>query len=118
MAQILAPSPQWQMRIPNNSTNASLMTSKMWGSLLLKHNKKATTKSSAKFRAFAMLTENNAVNRIEDLLNMDVAPYTDKIIAEYIWYILLSLADMLFMWFFPSAFMTRHVVNTSSCLFK
>lgn len=69
----------------------------MWGSLLLKQNKKATTKTSAKFRAFAIYSENNAINRMEDLLNMDVTPYTDKIIAEYIWCIFISLAIMLFM---------------------
>lgn len=90
----------------------------MWGSLLLKQNKKATTKTSAKFRAFAIYSENNAINRMEDLLNMDVTPYTDKIIAEYIWCIFISLAIMLFMWVFPSAFMTLHLVNTSYCFFK
>lgn len=94
------------------------MTSKMWGSLLLKHNKKGTTKSSAKFRAFAVYTENNAVNRMEDLLNMDITPYTDKIVAEYIWCIFISLAFVLFMWFFPSAFMALCLVNTSYCLLK
>lgn len=68
----------------------------MWGSLLLKQNKKATTKTSAKFRAFAIYSENNAINRLEDLLKMDVTPYTDRIIAEYIWCIFVSLAIMLF----------------------
>ena len=38
-------------------------------------------KSSAKFQVFAMKSENNTINRMEDL-----TPFTDKIIAEYIWY--------------------------------
>ncbi|KAF5950879.1 hypothetical protein HYC85_012872 [Camellia sinensis] len=85
MAQILAPSPQWQMRVTKNSTNASPMTSTMWSSLFLKQNKKATAKTFAKFRVFALQSENSTINRMEDLLSMDVTPYTDKIIAEYIW---------------------------------
>ncbi|GFZ14077.1 glutamine synthetase 2 [Actinidia rufa] len=86
MAHILAPSQQWQMRITKNSTNASPVTSKMWNSLLLKQNKKAKAKTSAKFRVFALHSENSTINRMEDdLLNMDITPYTDKIIAEYIW---------------------------------
>ena len=86
MAHILAPSQQWQMRITKNSTNASPMTSKMWNSQLLKQNKKAKAKTSAKFRGFALHSDNSTINRMEDLLNMDITPYTDKIIAEYIWY--------------------------------
>ena len=86
MAHILAPSQQWQMRITKNSTNASPMTSKMWNSLPLKQNKKTKAKTSAKFRVFALHSENSTINRMEDLLNMDITPYTDKIIAEYIWY--------------------------------
>lgn len=88
MAQILAPSVQWQMRITKNSTEASSMTSKMWGSLFMKQSKKAPARSSAKFRVLAVKSENGTINRLEDLLNLDVTPYTDKIIAEYIWYAL------------------------------
>lgn len=33
-----------------------------------------------------MKAENNTINRLEHLLNLDVTPYTDKIMAEYIWY--------------------------------
>lgn len=88
MAQILAPSAQWQMRIAKNSTDATPLTSKMWNSLVLKQNKRGgALKSSAKFRVFASSSDNGTVNRIEQLLNLDVTPYTDKIIAEYIWYI-------------------------------
>lgn len=87
MAQILAPSTQWQMRITKASTDASPMTSKMWGSLVMKqNNKKGAMKSSTKFRVFALKSDNSTINRLEDLLNLDVTPYTDKIIAEYIWY--------------------------------
>lgn len=88
MAQILAPSAQWQMRFTKTSTEASSMTSKMWGSLFLKQNKKAPAKSSTKYRALAVKSEAGTINRMEDLLNLDVTPYTDKIIAEYIWYAL------------------------------
>ena len=86
MAQILSPSPQWQMRMTKNSRNASPMTSNMWSSLFLKQ-KKATLKTSSKFRVLALQSGNSTINRMEDLLNMDTTPYTDKIIAEYIWYI-------------------------------
>ncbi|GAY50642.1 hypothetical protein CUMW_128250 [Citrus unshiu] len=84
MAQILAPSMQWQMRMPKYSNIASPMTTKMWSSLLMKQNKKGTNRSSAKFRVLALKSENSTVNRLEDLLNLDITPYTDKIIAEYI----------------------------------
>ena len=89
MAQILAPSAQWQMRIPKNSMPASPLTTKMWNSLLLKQNKKVAAKNSGRLRVFALKSENSTINRLEDLLNLDITPYTDKIIAEYIWYKLL-----------------------------
>jgi len=86
MAQILAPSSQWQMRIAKNSAPGSPMTAKMWSSLVLKQNKKGTAKSSAKFRVFAVKSESGTINRMEDLLNLDLTPYTNNFIAEYIWY--------------------------------
>ncbi|CAI9118630.1 OLC1v1020225C3 [Oldenlandia corymbosa var. corymbosa] len=86
MAQILAPSPQWQMRIPKCSVDASPLTSKMWSPLVLKQNSsKGAVKTSAKFRVFALQSDGSTINRVEQLLNLDVTPYTDKIIAEYIW---------------------------------
>ncbi|GMN46563.1 hypothetical protein TIFTF001_015747 [Ficus carica] len=86
MAQILAPSTQWQMRISRASTEASPLSSKMWSSLVLKqNNKKGGVKSSTKFRVFALKSDNSTINRLEDLLNLDVTPYTNNIIAEYIW---------------------------------
>lgn len=85
MAQILAPSSQWQMRIPKNSLPTSLVTTNMWGSLSLKQNKKGTARNTARFRVFAVHSENSTINRLENLLNLDITPYTDKIIAEYIW---------------------------------
>lgn len=91
MAQILAPSAQWQMRTAKNSTDVTPLTSKMWSSLVLKKNKKASIKTSAKFRVLASSSESGTINRVEQLLNLDVTPYTDKIIAEYIWYINVSL---------------------------
>ena len=59
---------------------------KVWSSLLLKQNKKWSSKSSAKFQVFAVKSENNTINRMEDLPNLDLTPFTDKIIAEYIWH--------------------------------
>ncbi|KAE8714563.1 Glutamine synthetase leaf isozyme [Hibiscus syriacus] len=84
MAQILAPSTQWQMRLPKTSTFGSPIATKMWSPLMLKQNRKGAAKSSGKFRVLA-LSENSTVNRLEKFLNMDITPYTDKIIAEYIW---------------------------------
>eukprot|EP00256_Glycine_max_P042526 XP_006593065.1 glutamine synthetase leaf isozyme, chloroplastic [Glycine max] len=87
MAQILAPSTQWQMRISKSSPNATPITSNMWGSLLWKQNKKVSLTSSAKFRVLAIKSDNSTINRLEGLLNLDITPFTDKIIAEYIWYL-------------------------------
>ncbi|MBA0616185.1 hypothetical protein Godav_016254, partial [Gossypium davidsonii] len=84
MAQILVPSTQWQMRVPKCSTFGSPIATKMWSSLLLKQNMKGAAKSAGKFRVLALHSENSTVNRTEKLLNMDITPYTDKIIAEYI----------------------------------
>ncbi|XP_040373458.1 glutamine synthetase leaf isozyme, chloroplastic isoform X2 [Rosa chinensis] len=84
MAQILAPTSQWQMRITKSSIPSSPMTGKMWSSLVLKQNKKGAVKSS-KFKVFASKYEDYTINRVEGLLNLDLTPYTDKIIAEYIW---------------------------------
>ncbi|KAJ9696290.1 hypothetical protein PVL29_008498 [Vitis rotundifolia] len=61
------------------------MTSKLWNSLLLNQRKKGTSRSSARFRVLALQSESSTVNRLKDLLNLDITPYTDKIIAEYIW---------------------------------
>lgn len=94
MAQILAPSVQWQLRTKQTSMSASSITSKMWSSLLLKQSSKVAVKSSAKFRVLALKSDGSTINRMEDLLNLDVTPYTDKIIAEYIWYISPSLLIM------------------------
>ncbi|KAL5995844.1 hypothetical protein ACLOJK_025915 [Asimina triloba] len=85
MAQILAPSMQCQ--IGGVATNCSMKSrpvkAKMWNSPLL--NQRIRTKTSTKFRVFSIKSDNSTVNRVEDLLNLDIRPYTDKIIAEYIW---------------------------------
>lgn len=73
------------MRVPKCSTFGSPIATKIWGSLLLKQNMKEAAKSAGKFRVLALHSENSTVNRTEKLLNMDITPYTDKIIAEYIW---------------------------------
>ncbi|KAK4388512.1 Glutamine synthetase leaf isozyme, chloroplastic [Sesamum angolense] len=108
MAQILAPSAQWQMGISKRLTDATPLTTKMWGSLVLKQNKKGAVKSSAKFGVFAVKSDNSTINRLEQMLNLDVTPYTDKIIAEYIWFVFLcmfSFSDLVEdMLFFQSTF--------------
>lgn len=96
MAQILAPSTQWQLRTKLTSMSSSPITPKMWSSILLKQNKKGAVKSSSKYRVLSVKSVGGTINRMEDLLNLDVTPYTDKIIAEYIWYILSSLLNMYF----------------------
>ncbi|CAA2980049.1 glutamine synthetase leaf isozyme, chloroplastic-like [Olea europaea var. sylvestris] len=85
MAQILAPSAQWQMRIAKNCTDAHPLMTKTWSSLVMKQNKKGSVKSSGRFKVCALQSQNGTINRVEQLLNLDVTPYTDKIIAEYIW---------------------------------
>ncbi|KAF4358720.1 hypothetical protein G4B88_015071 [Cannabis sativa] len=86
MAQILAPSTQWQMRLTKVSTDASPLSSKMWSSLVLKqNNKRGAMKTSAKFKVLALKSDNSTINRLEGLLNLDITPFTDRIIAEYIW---------------------------------
>ncbi|KZV20761.1 glutamine synthetase, chloroplastic [Dorcoceras hygrometricum] len=86
MAQILAPSAQWQMRFGRNSADSSPLNTKMLSSLVLKQNKKVAFRTSTKFKVFATLSETGStINRLEQLLNLDVTPYTEKIIAEYIW---------------------------------
>lgn len=86
MAQILAPSANWQMSISKSMIVSKPLATNFCSSLVLKQNKKGMPKSSAKFRVFALQSESSTVNRVEDLLNLDVTPYTDRIIAEYIWY--------------------------------
>ncbi|CAJ2658499.1 glutamine synthetase [Trifolium pratense] len=84
MAQILAPSTQWQTRITKTTAPcATPITSKMWSSLVMKQNKKVARTS--KFRVMAINNENGTINRVESLLNLDITPFTNSIIAEYIW---------------------------------
>lgn len=85
MAQILAPNMQCQMKLSKSLTNSMIPNS--WTSILLKGSQKGSIKCSTKFKVCAALkTEHGTVNRMEQLLNLDVTPFTDKIIAEYIWY--------------------------------
>ncbi|XP_020108421.1 glutamine synthetase leaf isozyme, chloroplastic [Ananas comosus] len=88
MAQMVVPTMQCQMAIPSNSIKAKpIMTPRMWNSLLLHPQRPRTKKSSnSTFKVLAVKSENDGVvSRLEGLLNMDITPYTDKIIAEYIW---------------------------------
>lgn len=87
---MVVPTMQCQMAIPSNSIKAKpIMTPRMWNSLLLHPQRPRTKKSSnSTFKVLAVKSENDGVvSRLEGLLNMDITPYTDKIIAEYIWYV-------------------------------
>lgn len=86
MAQILAASPTCQMRVPKHS---SVITNKLWSSVVLKQKKQSNKLRG--FRVLALQSDNSTINRVETLLNLDTKPYSDRIIAEYIWYVLLCL---------------------------
>lgn len=87
MVQILAPTMQWQMKVTKSPAYASPLSGKSWSPLVLKQKKKKSvnSRSFSEFRVFAIKAEDDTVNRLEGLLNMDITPHTDKIIAEYIW---------------------------------
>lgn len=82
MAQILAASPTCQLRVPKHSV---ITSSKLWSSVVLKQKKQST--KLGRFTVSALQSDNSTINRVETLLNLDTKPYTDRIIAEYIWYI-------------------------------
>lgn len=105
MAQILAASPTCQMRVPKHSSSV-IASSKLWSSVVLKQKKQSSNKLRS-FRVFALQSDNSTVNRVESLLNLDTKPYTDRIIAEYIWYYIYIIQTLLnfffsfrFMWIF------------------
>ncbi|KAJ6808879.1 glutamine synthetase, chloroplastic [Iris pallida] len=88
MAQMLVPPMQCQMGMPiSNSTQARHTTTKMWNSLLLNSQRPKARRSASTFKVFALKSSDNSgtVSRLEGLLNLDITPFTDKIIAEYIW---------------------------------
>ncbi|KAF8107347.1 hypothetical protein N665_0123s0038 [Sinapis alba] len=83
MAQILAASPTCQMRLTKPSSIAS---SKLWNSVVLKQKKQSSSSSKVRsFKVMALQSDNSTINRVESLLNLDTKPFTDRIIAEYIW---------------------------------
>ena len=51
---------------------------------MLKQKKQSNNKVRG-FRVLALQSDNSTVNRVETLLNLDTKPYSDRIIAEYIW---------------------------------
>ncbi|KAF3785757.1 Glutamine synthetase leaf isozyme [Nymphaea thermarum] len=93
MAHILAPSAQWQARmvVPDGcSIRGKSVTANIWKTLLTSQRVKGAKPSrrATKLRGLTVVakaSDNSTVNRLENLLNLDVTPYTDKIIAEYIW---------------------------------
>ncbi|XP_020274748.1 glutamine synthetase, chloroplastic [Asparagus officinalis] len=86
MAQTLVPTVQCQMGILSNSIQSrTSLNNKSWNSLLLNSQRPKAKKYSSSFKVFAVQSENGTVSRLEGLLNLDTKPFTDKIIAEYIW---------------------------------
>ncbi|KAL0773241.1 hypothetical protein Bca101_038392 [Brassica carinata] len=82
MTQILAASPTCQMRLTKPSSIAS---SKLWNSVVLKQKKQSSSSKVRSFKVMALQSDNSTINRVESLLNLDTKPFTDRIIAEYIW---------------------------------
>lgn len=86
MAKMMVSPMQCQMGFPSNSLQGRpMITSKMWNSLLLNAQRPKTRRGISAFKVLAVKSENGVVSRLEDLLNLDTTPFTDKIIAEYIW---------------------------------
>ncbi|RRT49680.1 hypothetical protein B296_00029185 [Ensete ventricosum] len=87
MAKMMVSPMQCQIGFPSKSLQGKTMiTSKMWNSLLLNAQRSKTKRNISAFKVLAVKSDNGVVSRLEDLLKLDMAPFTDKIIAEYIWY--------------------------------
>lgn len=84
MAQTLVPSLHCPKGVVCNSRR--MVNTKLWNSLLVPPQGPRSRKVGNAFKVLAAKTESSGVvSRLEDLLNLDTKPYTDKIIAEYIW---------------------------------
>lgn len=96
MAKMMVSPMQCQMGFPSNSLQGRpMITSKMWNSLLLNAQRPKTRRGISAFKVLAVKSENGVVSRLEDLLNLDTTPFTDKIIAEYIWYATMTTSSFL-----------------------
>lgn len=85
MALILTPL-QLQANISiKNASYASPLPVKLGSQSLKPVGNRASVRTSTNFRVFTVKAVNGTINRMEDLLNLDVTPYTDRVIAEYIW---------------------------------
>ena len=79
MAQAVVPAMQCQMGKP--SVRARPAAGRMWGV-------RRSARGTSGFKVLALGTETTGVvQRMNQLLDMDTTPFTDKIIAEYIWYV-------------------------------
>ncbi|GAB2210296.1 hypothetical protein Droror1_Dr00015559 [Drosera rotundifolia] len=85
MAQVLSPSMQLQTRVTRNAANVNPVCRRTRNSLSLSYKQKGSFKGCSKLRVFTVKSDGSTINRVEQLLNLDTAPYTDKTIAEYIW---------------------------------
>lgn len=84
MAQTLVPSLQCPKGIGCHSRR--MVSTKLWNSLLVPPHGPRPRKAGNTFKVLAAKTESSGVvSRLEDLLNLDTKPYTDSVIAEYIW---------------------------------
>ncbi|KAL3749231.1 hypothetical protein ACJRO7_010344 [Eucalyptus globulus] len=68
------------------------MTANIWISLLPKQKKSGNTKSFSKFRVYALKSKNNTTICLS-LLNLDVTPYTNTTIVEYICLTMRQIGD-------------------------
>lgn len=86
MAQAVVPAMQCQMGALGKSAvraRPAAAGGRVWGV------RRSGARGTSGFKVLALGTETTGVvPRLEQLLNMDTKPYSDKIIAEYIWYVL------------------------------
>lgn len=81
MAQAVVPAMQCQVGVRGKSAvPARQPAGRVWGV-------RRTARATSGFKVLALGPETTGViQRMQQLLDMDTTPFTDKIIAEYIWY--------------------------------
>jgi glutamine synthetase len=86
MAQAVVPAMQYQVgaargKAAVRASSAGAGGNRVWAS-------RRTGRGMSGLKVMAVSTgSTGVVPRLEQLLNMDTKPYTDKIVAEYIWYV-------------------------------
>lgn len=81
MAQAVVPAMQCQVGARAVQARPAGAGGRVWGA-------RRTGRGMPGFKVMAVSTSRTGVvPRLEQLLNMDTKAYTDKVIAEYIWYV-------------------------------